>query len=93
MYFKYISYLLLGEALRIMNDEPERFKRLETNSNLLHAGLKKACKDTNFDIQGIELSPLKHIIYTHDNKQLVEEKLNALVDEVYTFFLNFFCLF
>lgn len=69
-----------------MNDEPDRFKRLKKNSNFIHSGLKKLLKDTNFIIQGIEISPLKHILYEHENKQFVEEKLDALVEEVFIYF-------
>ena len=72
----------LGEALRIMKEEPERFTRLRANAKSFHLGLKKVFENTNFKVCGDELSPMQHVIYEHTDSTVVDRKLDELVDEV-----------
>lgn len=73
---------IIGEGLRIMDAEPERFQRLRDNCKMLHTGLVKALKGTKFDVIGFELSPIQHVFYRDDDRKVVETKLDSLVENV-----------
>ncbi|KAI1730023.1 aminotransferase class I and II domain-containing protein [Ditylenchus destructor] len=82
-----------SEALRIMSAEPSRFQRLQQNASIMHCGLIEACQGTHFRVQGIELSPIQHIVYGDPNLEkesenetyniLRESKLDVLVEELF----------
>ncbi|VDM29531.1 unnamed protein product [Toxocara canis] len=71
-----------SEGLRIMDAEPERFLRLRANCKVLHVGLLEAFKGTKFEVNGSEFSPIQHVYYRDDDREVMEKKLNELVDQV-----------
>ncbi|KHN85741.1 Serine palmitoyltransferase 1 [Toxocara canis] len=71
-----------SEGLRIMDAEPERFRRLRANCKVLHVGLLEAFKGTKFEVNCSEFSPIQHVYYRDDDREVMEKKLNELVDQV-----------
>ncbi|VDM51364.1 unnamed protein product [Toxocara canis] len=72
----------VSEGLRIMDAEPERFRRLRANCKVLHVGLLEAFKGTKFEVNCSEFSPIQHVYYRDDDREVMEKKLNELVDQV-----------
>ncbi|EPB66072.1 hypothetical protein ANCCEY_14836, partial [Ancylostoma ceylanicum] len=66
-----------SEGLKIINEQPERVARVQRFAVAVHRGLEAAFEGSNFEVQGVELSPMKHIVYNGDD---AEKKLDALVD-------------
>ena len=71
-----------------MESEPDRFKRLLANTKAINIALRKAFEKTKFEICGCELSPVQHIVYKDPSREVVEERLDALVDKVSSYFLK-----
>ncbi|ETN76216.1 hypothetical protein NECAME_11834 [Necator americanus] len=69
-----------SEGLRIIKEQPERVQRVQRFAVAVHRGLEAAFEGTNFAVQGVELSPMKHIVY---NGKDAEKKLDALVDKLF----------
>lgn len=53
-----------SEGLRMLEEQPERVKRVQTMAERAHQGLTDALKDTRFILRGCPLSPMKHIVAT-----------------------------
>lgn len=64
-----------------MREEPERFDRLSENARSMHSGLIDACRGTGFTVQAVDISPLKHLTYVNADPTVVEQKLDAFVNE------------
>lgn len=73
----------LGESLRIMNSEPDRFERLRTNTKSVYLGLEKAFENSSFEVVGCEFSPVQHIQCKNCTKEEAERRLDQLVDKVF----------
>uniref|UniRef100_A0A0K0DGH5 Serine palmitoyltransferase 1 n=1 Tax=Angiostrongylus cantonensis TaxID=6313 RepID=A0A0K0DGH5_ANGCA len=58
-----------NEGLRIINEEPERITRVQRFAVVVHRGLSAAFEGTNFILQGVELSPMKHIMYNGEEAE------------------------
>uniref|UniRef100_A0A7I4Y7E9 Serine palmitoyltransferase 1 n=1 Tax=Haemonchus contortus TaxID=6289 RepID=A0A7I4Y7E9_HAECO len=69
-----------SEGLRIIDEEPERVTRVQRLARAVHKGLEAAFVNTKFAVQGFELSPMKHIIYSGEE---AEKKLDSLVDKLF----------
>ncbi|VDM57946.1 unnamed protein product [Angiostrongylus costaricensis] len=69
-----------NEGLRIINEEPDRVTRVQRFAVVIHRGLSAAFEGTNFIVQGVELSPMKHIIYDGEE---AEKKLDQLVAKLF----------
>ncbi|KJH47906.1 hypothetical protein DICVIV_06034 [Dictyocaulus viviparus] len=69
-----------SEGLRIINEEPERVRRVQRFAVTIHRGLHAAFEGTNFFLQGVEISPMKHIMYDGEE---AEKKLDQLVDKLF----------
>ena len=76
-----------SEALRIMQDEPDRFVRLNDNARRLHNGLKTAFNGTPFEIMGADISPMQHVIYRSESgdqsSDEIGKKLDLLLNELF----------
>lgn len=72
-----------SEALRIIRSEPERLKRLHENAISLHNGLKEVMKNTKFEVIGVDVSPMKHVIYHSEDKNEAGKKLDRLLDGLF----------
>ncbi|KHN79213.1 Serine palmitoyltransferase 1 [Toxocara canis] len=66
-----------------MDAEPERFLRLRANCKVLHVGLLETFKGTKFEVNGSEFSPIQHVYYRDDDREVMEKKLNELVDQMF----------
>ncbi|KAL6736299.1 hypothetical protein Aduo_006667 [Ancylostoma duodenale] len=69
-----------SEGLKIINEQPERVARVQRFAVAVHRGLEAAFEGSNFAVQGVALSPMKHIAYNGDD---AEKKLDALVDRLF----------
>jgi len=66
----------VGESLRIMQKEPERFVELQHNAQRIKQGLMEALAKSEFYVEVDDGSPVMHIKHKHDN----EDQLDKLVD-------------
>jgi hypothetical protein len=83
-----------GEALAIIQERPEIIEQLRTNCIFLHQLIQAAIRDTGFNLMGVDIAPVKHIGYVHDDIEVVDGKLDSLVSEVskqmpYNYFITF----
>lgn len=69
-----------SKALEIIAEDPDRISRLQTNARMLHEALASGCKETCFDLVGIDLSPFKLITLKDEQKH--HEKLGILVEKI-----------
>ncbi|KAJ1362106.1 Serine palmitoyltransferase 1 [Parelaphostrongylus tenuis] len=69
-----------SEGLRIIKEEPDRVGRVQRFAVAVHHRLKTAFEGTNFIISGVELSPMKHIMYSGEEP---EKKLDQLIDKLF----------
>uniref|UniRef100_A0AC34F4P3 Aminotransferase class I/classII domain-containing protein n=1 Tax=Panagrolaimus sp. ES5 TaxID=591445 RepID=A0AC34F4P3_9BILA len=74
-----------SEALRILQNEPDRFQRLNNNSRRLHYGLKETLKGSSFKVIGDDISPMQHVIFNSadDNTKESCQKLDLLLNEMF----------
>uniref|UniRef100_A0A914YXB4 Serine palmitoyltransferase 1 n=1 Tax=Panagrolaimus superbus TaxID=310955 RepID=A0A914YXB4_9BILA len=72
-----------SEGLRILQNEPDRFQRLNDNSRRLHNGLKDTFKGTSFKVIGADISPMQHVIYDSNDAKESCQKLDVLLNEMF----------
>ena len=66
----------------IIKESPEIIGQLRANSIQLHQVIGAATEATKFKLIGADISPLKHIAYEHEDRNVAEGKLNSLVQKV-----------
>ncbi|CAJ0604780.1 unnamed protein product [Cylicocyclus nassatus] len=69
-----------SEGLRMIEEQPERIERLQRLAVAVHRGLLAAFEGTKFGVQGVEISPMKHVMY---NGEDAEKKLDMFVDKLF----------
>ncbi|KAE9553556.1 hypothetical protein FO519_003249 [Halicephalobus sp. NKZ332] len=72
-----------SEGLRIMQNEPERLRKLQENSKKLHSGLKEALKGTKFEVIGSDISPVKHVVYGVEDRNEAGKKLDNVIEGLF----------
>uniref|UniRef100_A0A0K0DWU0 Serine palmitoyltransferase 1 n=1 Tax=Strongyloides stercoralis TaxID=6248 RepID=A0A0K0DWU0_STRER len=73
----------VSEALKIIQNEPEKLQLLKANSKTLFKGLKIILDNTEFSVKGSELSPFLHILYNGKQSD-ADQKLDHLVELLYS---------
>uniref|UniRef100_A0A1I7XPT6 Serine palmitoyltransferase 1 n=1 Tax=Heterorhabditis bacteriophora TaxID=37862 RepID=A0A1I7XPT6_HETBA len=69
-----------SEALRLIEVDPERVIKLQQYSKCIHKELQVAFKGSNFSLRGVDISPMKHIIYNGE-RNMMDQKLDELVNK------------
>uniref|UniRef100_A0A1I8BGD5 Uncharacterized protein n=1 Tax=Meloidogyne hapla TaxID=6305 RepID=A0A1I8BGD5_MELHA len=75
---------LSGEAINIIQEQPDIPQILRQKSIALHRLILSATDGLRFVVIGDEISPLKHIGFEHEDKALVEQVLDDFVSELQT---------
>ncbi|KAI6243007.1 Aminotran-1-2 domain-containing protein [Aphelenchoides fujianensis] len=70
------------EALNIIDEEPERIRKLRANSEAMHRALGDALAGTHFFLQADPLSPMKFVHCS--DQQNEKQKLEQLADELFS---------
>ncbi|CAJ0957863.1 unnamed protein product, partial [Mesorhabditis belari] len=71
-----------SEAIKIIDEQPERVNRVRENATKVHKALEKIFSGTLFALVGAEISPLKHLQWK-GKKEQAEEVLDQLVDKLF----------